>query len=40
MPSYFAYSTFFKKLEVGYGSAIATVLTVIIVVVAVVFIRA
>lgn len=39
VPSYFAYSTFFKKLNVGYGSAIATVLTVIIVVISVVFIR-
>ena len=39
VPSYFAYFTFFKKLEVGYGSAIATVLTVIIVVVSLVFIR-
>ena len=35
VPSYFAYFTFFKKLQVGYGSAIATVLTLIIVVVAV-----
>jgi raffinose/stachyose/melibiose transport system permease protein len=40
VPSYYAYSTFFKKLEVGYGSAIATVLTLIIVVVSLVFIRA
>ncbi|WP_431926229.1 carbohydrate ABC transporter permease [Micromonospora wenchangensis] len=38
VPSYFAYYTFFKKLQVGYGSAISTVLTAIIVVVAVVFI--
>ncbi|SCF28248.1 raffinose/stachyose/melibiose transport system permease protein [Micromonospora matsumotoense] len=38
VPSYFAYYTFFKKLQVGYGSAISTVLTVIIVVVAVAFI--
>ncbi|MEK8110207.1 carbohydrate ABC transporter permease [Micromonospora sp. M12] len=38
MPSYFAYYTFFKKLQVGYGSAISTVLTLIIVIVAVVFI--
>ncbi len=35
VPSYFAYFTFFKKLNVGYGAAIATVLTLIIVVVAV-----
>ncbi|MGK5741630.1 carbohydrate ABC transporter permease [Micromonospora sp. URMC 103] len=40
VPSYFAYYTFFKKLQVGYGSAISTVLTLIIVVVAVVFIWA
>lgn len=40
VPSYYAYSTFFKKLEVGYGSAIATVLTLIIVVVSLIFIRA
>ncbi len=37
VPSYFAYTTFFKKLDVGYGAAIATVLTVIIVIVAAVF---
>lgn len=37
VPSYFAYTTFFKKLDVGYGAAIATVLTAIIVVVAAVF---
>jgi raffinose/stachyose/melibiose transport system permease protein len=35
VPSYFAYYTFFKKLDVGYGAAIATVLTIIIVLVAV-----
>ena len=35
VPSYFAYFTFFKKLQVGYGAAISTVLTLIIVVVAV-----
>jgi raffinose/stachyose/melibiose transport system permease protein len=39
VPSYFAYFTFFKKLNVGYGAAIATVLTLIIVVVAVVIMR-
>jgi raffinose/stachyose/melibiose transport system permease protein len=39
VPSYFAYHTFFKKLDVGYGSAIATVLTVLIVAVSLVFIR-
>jgi raffinose/stachyose/melibiose transport system permease protein len=30
VPSYFSFSTFFEKTDVGYGSAIATVLTVII----------
>ncbi|MFC7547359.1 carbohydrate ABC transporter permease [Plantactinospora sp. GCM10030261] len=40
VPAYFAYYTFFKKLQVGYGSAISVVLTLIIVVVAVLFIRA
>lgn len=38
VPSYFAYYTFFKKLQVGYGSAISTVLTLIIIVVAGLFI--
>lgn len=39
VPSYFAYYTFFKKLNVGYGSAIATVLTLLIVLVTLVFLR-
>lgn len=39
VPSYFAYFTFFKKLDVGYGAAIATVLTLIIVLVAVAIMR-
>ncbi|MFC4017584.1 carbohydrate ABC transporter permease [Micromonospora sp. GCM10011542] len=39
VPSYFAYYTFFKKLQVGYGSAISTVLTLIIIAVSVLFIR-
>ncbi|MFF7679711.1 carbohydrate ABC transporter permease [Actinacidiphila glaucinigra] len=30
VPSYFSFSTFFEKTDVGYGSAIATVLTLII----------
>ena len=38
-PSYFAYKNFFEKAQVGYGSAIATVLTVIIIVLAFVFLR-
>ncbi|MGS0683882.1 carbohydrate ABC transporter permease [Nakamurella sp. GG22] len=39
VPSYFAYFTFFKKLNVGYGAAIATVLTLIIVLVAAAIMR-
>ncbi len=40
VPSYFSYYNFFKKLNVGYGSAISTVLTVLIILVSVLFIRA
>jgi raffinose/stachyose/melibiose transport system permease protein len=39
VPSYFAYKNFFEKAQVGYGSAISTVLTVIIIVLAFVFLR-
>jgi raffinose/stachyose/melibiose transport system permease protein len=39
VPSYFAYKNFFEKAQVGYGSAISTVLTLIIVVVSLIFIR-
>ena len=39
VPSYFSYYNYFQKLNVGYGSAISTVLTVLIVVVSIVFIR-
>ena len=39
VPSYFAYQNFFEKAQVGYGSAISTVLTVIIIVLAFVFLR-
>jgi raffinose/stachyose/melibiose transport system permease protein len=39
VPSYFSYYNFFKKLNVGYGSAISTVLTLLIIVVSVIFIR-
>nr|BFE72157.1 sugar ABC transporter permease [Actinoplanes digitatis] len=39
VPSYFAYKNFFEKAQVGYGSAISTVLTVFIVVLAFVFLR-
>jgi raffinose/stachyose/melibiose transport system permease protein len=39
VPSYFAYQNFFEKADAGYGSAISTVLTVIIVVLTYVFLR-
>jgi raffinose/stachyose/melibiose transport system permease protein len=39
VPSYFSYQNFFEKTDVGYGSAIATVLTLIIVGLTVVFLR-
>lgn len=39
VPSYFAYQNFFEKFNVGYGSAISTVLTVIIVVLTYLFLR-
>ena len=39
VPSYFSYLNFFQKANVGYGSAIATVLAVIIVVVTFLFLR-
>ena len=39
VPAYFAYQNFFEKAQVGYGSAISTVLTVMIVLLAVGFLR-
>ncbi|GAA2415094.1 sugar ABC transporter permease [Actinomadura vinacea] len=39
VPSYYSYQNFFDKTEVGYGSAITTVLTLIIVALTVVFLR-
>ncbi|WP_433831807.1 carbohydrate ABC transporter permease [Actinoplanes sp. CA-015351] len=39
VPSYFAYQNFFEKAQVGYGSAISTVLTVLIVLLAFLFLR-
>ncbi|MFI0443850.1 carbohydrate ABC transporter permease [Actinomadura sp. 6N118] len=39
VPSYYSYTNFFDKTDVGYGSAIATVLTLIIVALTVVFLR-
>jgi raffinose/stachyose/melibiose transport system permease protein len=39
VPSYFAYKEFFEKTNVGYGSAISTVMVVIIAIVATIFLR-
>jgi raffinose/stachyose/melibiose transport system permease protein len=39
VPSYFAYKNFFEKANVGYGSAISTVLTVLILGLTVVFLQ-
>ncbi|GAA3652677.1 sugar ABC transporter permease [Microbacterium marinilacus] len=40
VPSYYSYSQFFQSQQVGYGAAIATALTVVIVVVSVLFVWA
>ncbi|MGK5531256.1 carbohydrate ABC transporter permease [Streptomyces sp. URMC 129] len=37
VPSYFAYQNFFEKAQVGYGSAISTVMTVMVLIIAAVF---
>jgi len=39
VPSYFSYQNFFEKANVGYGSAISTLMTAIIVVLTIVFLR-
>jgi raffinose/stachyose/melibiose transport system permease protein len=39
VPSYYSYQNFFDKTDVGYGSAISTVLTLVIVALTVVFLR-
>ncbi|MEU4404489.1 sugar ABC transporter permease [Streptosporangium sp. NPDC023963] len=39
VPSYFSYQNFFEKANVGYGAAIATVLTLVIIAVTVFFLR-
>lgn len=39
VPSYYSYSNFFGTLDVGYGAAIATVLTLVIMVLAVAFLK-
>lgn len=40
VPSYFAYQNFFEKAQVGYGAAISTIMTVIIIALTAAFIRA
>jgi raffinose/stachyose/melibiose transport system permease protein len=40
VPSYFAYQNFFEKANVGYGSAISTLMTLIILALSVFFLRA
>jgi raffinose/stachyose/melibiose transport system permease protein len=39
VPSYFAYQNFFEKANVGYGSTIATIMTAIILVLSIAFVR-
>jgi raffinose/stachyose/melibiose transport system permease protein len=39
VPSYFAYNAFFNKLQVGYGAAVATALTLVIVAVSIGFLK-
>jgi raffinose/stachyose/melibiose transport system permease protein len=39
VPAYYAYNNFFITLDVGYGAAIATILTVVLLVLTVVFLR-
>ncbi|PZG01790.1 carbohydrate ABC transporter permease [Micromonospora deserti] len=39
VPAYYSYQNFFEKTQVGYGAAIATALTVVIVVLTVLFLR-
>jgi raffinose/stachyose/melibiose transport system permease protein len=40
VPSYFAYQNFFEKAQVGYGAAISTLMTVIILLLTAAFVRA
>jgi len=37
VPSYYSYTQFFQSQQVGYGAAIATALTVVIIVISIVF---
>ncbi len=40
VPSYYSYTEFFTAQQVGYGATIATALTVVVLVVAIFFVRA
>jgi raffinose/stachyose/melibiose transport system permease protein len=40
VPSYYSFQNFFEKTQVGYGAAIATVLTVLILILTTLFLRA
>ena len=37
VPSYYSYTQFFQSQQVGYGAAISTALTVVVVVVSIIF---
>ncbi|MBN1499688.1 MAG: sugar ABC transporter permease [Spirochaetes bacterium] len=39
VPSYFAYQNFFEKARVGYGATISTIMTIIIVILTIIFIK-
>jgi raffinose/stachyose/melibiose transport system permease protein len=39
VPSYYSYSNFFGSLQVGYGAAVATILTVVVILLAIAFIK-
>jgi raffinose/stachyose/melibiose transport system permease protein len=39
VPSYFAYQNFFEKAQVGYGAAISTLMTLVILALTALFIR-
>ena len=39
VPAYQSYQNFFEKTQVGYGASIATVMTVIVVIVTALFLR-
>ena len=37
VPSYYSYTQFFQSQQVGYGAAIATALTIVVIIVSIVF---